>query len=224
MGPQMSESTNTVLNLFPIPVFVSEEFPTHEDVLTNVLEYPRRLIDAEDKSSSSRSVNTFVLGNHDLEAVSLFIKKYVYYYVHNVMAITPNNRFYVTQSWIEYGKENQKVYPRLTCNSIFSGMFILSDRTETLSFVKPTPISCTYENTSFSFSYTESNPYNGINNNITVEKNKLIMYPSNLGVFFPHHTDSRYTRAVLRFNVFFDGTLGGDLEHTDYLSITGNHD
>jgi hypothetical protein len=217
------KNQNSIIGLFPTPFYISETLNIDDSIVGIVQQYDKQLLQPNDPKSSSRSSDTFVLNRQELKDIKNLIDLHVTSYFHSMLSIDTSVRHYVTQSWIVTSKMNQHVTPEPPTNTIYSGFILLSDRSENIMMCKPFNSYLDPGVVTFDFMYSKPNQYNTPRADLKITPNKICLYPAALGLVAKDHARADYDRTFLRFNIFFEGSLGGDLRLTDYLSITGNH-
>jgi uncharacterized protein (TIGR02466 family) len=191
-----------ILGVFPIPVGVQKldrPFTKEEEECFNLISQK-----TFNNYGNLTSCDTNVLDRPELEnlkkfcldSVNLFVKAYN----------PPKNflSFYITQSWINYTKQNQSHHSHYHHNSFISGVFYLNAniKHDKIYFVNSNPIQPMIKYTAESFTQFNSEDWF-----VPVETSTLLLFPSSLKHFVAINNQP-YQRVSLSFNTFVEGLLG----------------
>lgn len=187
-------------SLFPTPLMktnIGQNFSKNEIKFIDECE-KNLTINSGNKTSS----NNYVLNNKNFSSLKRKFDKYIQTYFNEI--IRPKNKIkpYITQSWINYTKENQYHHAHTHPNSLISGVFYIDvdNKTDKIKFFR--------KNENTIKIYTED--YNVFNSEswwIPVKNGDLILFPSHL----QHCVELKQTKGIrksLSFNVFVKGVLG----------------
>jgi len=205
-----------VRDLFPTPVYMTQmprsltteeyEFVIQKSESVFENEYAGTLFNYQ-------STDNFILENDELKDIKSFIQSHVNNYKDEIMSVTDNVDFYITQSWINYTNENQSHHQHYHPNSILSGvLYLATDEDDSITFVKETR----YNTINFSKPKT-TNSYNCELSTLKVGNGLLVLFPSHL-LHRVYRKNGKNTRISLAFNTFFKGEIS--LPQTlEYLKI-----
>jgi uncharacterized protein (TIGR02466 family) len=195
----MSENI-TIDGLFPTPLMrtnLGKNLSKKEIKFINECE-KNLIVNVGNKTSS----NNYVLNDKNFFSLKNKFDKYIQIYFNEI--IRPKNKIkpYITQSWINYTKEDQYHHAHAHPNSLISGVFYIdvNNKTDRIKFFR--------KNEDTIKIYSED--YNIFNSEswwIPVKNGDLILFPSHL----QHSVELKKTKGVrksLSFNVFVKGVLG----------------
>jgi uncharacterized protein (TIGR02466 family) len=118
---------------------------------------------------------------------------------------------YITQSWLNYTKENEYHHTHEHPNSILSGVFYINAKKDSDKIM--------FFNKRYEHIFLEVEKYNQFNSSnwwFSVESGQIILFPSHL----THCVETKKgdnTRISLAFNVFIKGTLGNNMQLTELI-------
>lgn len=183
---------------FPSVIYRSDEFynfKSEEYDFFNSLNFV-----GENTISFSEDSN--ILGNDRMECLNNFIFKHVKNYVYNVLELSNEIEFYITESWINKmnigGRHEVHRHP----NSIFSGIFYILGEKSPIHFIDE-------RGRPFTNFKLDTKNYNYINSPSLSFDNipgSLFLFPSDLSHFVPSNDKDR-KRMSLSFNTFFRGKV-----------------
>ena len=199
-----------VEHLFPEPLYFSklERVLTKEE-LKIFNEHKKK---THKNTGNSRTNDSYVLEHKALKNLKKDLNQKIINYFNGIIccgnAITP----YITQSWINYTKENQFHHRHTHPNSLVSGIFYISadKKVDSVTFYK------THLDDRIKLNTTKYNMFNAISCKFLVETGNILLFPSSL----PHGIDIKKgtnTRISLSFNVFFKGTIGNKTNLTELI-------
>lgn len=190
--------TYEVLTLFPSTVQTSSlerNFTQDELNFINGLILKPNLL-------NSNSEDNYVLDNPVLHNLKEKLLESLQVYLYNVLKATADVQIYITQSWVNYTKEQQAHHTHTHKNSFLSGVLYIDADPEkdSINFFKSV---CNQ----ISVPTSEWNIFNSESWKVTTETGKIVVFPSNLqhAVEVKHGTN---TRISLAFNSFIKGNLG----------------
>ena len=165
-------------------------------------------IPLERKNSFNTSTNCYIL---EMEEYSLLKEKILYEierYVRNVLCVSHNINFHITNSWLNRNDKGDKLDLHLHDNSLLSGVLYLeaSNSGSNIVFVKEISSNIPFP-TTLNLDIESHNLCNSREWSLTVLDNDLILFPSGLQHYVgPNLTDA--PRYCLAFNVFISGQFG----------------
>jgi uncharacterized protein (TIGR02466 family) len=200
-----------VRDLFPTPLYVTQltRGLTDEEVLF-ITDNSEQV---KENTHNYQSLNVDVLEDTSMKNIKNFVLTHVNNYKEEVMSISDNVEFYITQSWLNYTNESQAHHEHYHPNSIISGvLYLATDEEDSITFVKD------HHKDSIMFSTPKKiNSYNSNTSNLKVGNGLLILFPSNITHrVSPKKGDN--TRISLAFNTFFRGELNMPVD-LQYLKI-----
>jgi uncharacterized protein (TIGR02466 family) len=198
-------------SLFPNPVYISHinrKFTEKElDFVTN---QKNNSINNEGNISTT---DKYILNKIELKEINEFIKSQCHNYLDKVICPKNNIELYVTQSWLNYTKENQYHHQHSHPNSIISGVFYFDCNKENdkIKF-----LNTDYQQISPEINDSKFNLWNSTSWWFPVETGQLIMFPS----YIDHKVDNKKgnnIRISLAFNTFYKGVLGENNNATELI-------
>lgn len=189
-----------VMGLFPIPVlsFQVERSFTKEEKNFFAL-HSKKTFDNEGNVSS---LNKYILNEVEMSTIKSEVQKAIDVYLNQI--IIPENKLeiYVTQSWLNYTKENQYHHRHNHSNSFLSGVYYIDvdENSDQIHFSKEgyRQINVTPK---------EWTVWNSEEWWIPVKTGKIVVFPSNL-VHKVAVKKGKNTRCSLAFNTFIKGKMG----------------
>jgi uncharacterized protein (TIGR02466 family) len=196
----MTKQSYKLNNIFPTVVYEKKlDRDFHKKEMDFVLENG---LTTKDNVYNAVSQDMFVLEKKQMKSIKEFCLLSVKEYFHDVMKISDSCELYITQSWLNYTKQNQAHHQHTHSNSILSGVFYFqTDSEDKITFVDKS------KNEVFGFEFTEFNLWNS----------KSWWFPSNTGTLYIFPSDLSHevqtkktenTRISLSFNTFFKGQIG----------------
>lgn len=143
-----------------------------------------------------------VLEADSAKKIKEYISGHLKQYVHEILQITDDVEFYITESWVNC-LESGKQHPIHThSNSLISGVFFLLPEESKLAspLVFGTDSNQIFRGFEFPYKVMDY-PY------ILHEQGKLVIFPSSTAHAVPYNRDE-LSRWSLSFNCFFRGSLG----------------
>ena len=185
---------------------MNRPFHKHEhECFGNVLQ---RMIHIEGNLISE---NSFVLNDERLSDLKNWIQSCIDDYFNTIICSSDDFEPYVTISWLNYAEEKQYHHQHDHGNSIISGVLYIDadEMTDNITFHKNIYNSSPY----IKIEPSQYNLYNSENWSVSVQKQKLILFPSTLTHSVSNVTSNK-TRISLSFNVFVKGVVGNVLDKT----------
>tara|TARA_R100001015_G_C4623500_1_gene181330 strand:- start:292 stop:912 length:621 start_codon:yes stop_codon:yes gene_type:complete len=198
-------------SLFPNPVYISHinrKFTEKElDFVNN------QKNNCTNNEGNISTTDKYILNKIELKEISEFIKSQCHNYLDKVICPKNNIELYVTQSWLNYTKENQYHHQHSHPNSIISGVFYFDCNKENdkIKF-----LNTDYQQISPEINDSKFNLWNSTSWWFPVETGQLIMFPS----YIDHKVDNKKgnnIRISLAFNTFYKGVLGENNNATELI-------
>lgn len=157
------------------------------------------------------SKDTFVLENDEMKEIKKFCDEGLQTYFNKIYNPVSKTEIYITQSWLNWTKDNGYHHTHDHPNSYLSGVFYVSaDDNDSIAFGRT-------HFDQFNIWSKEINDYNTKEVHLKVKTGDLIIFPSTTIHFVPPIKTSK-TRISLAFNSFLKGEVG--LKSTlDYLKL-----
>tara|TARA_A100000172_G_scaffold56052_1_gene36103 strand:+ start:1569 stop:2189 length:621 start_codon:yes stop_codon:yes gene_type:complete len=198
-------------SLFPNPVYISHinrKFTEKElDFVNN------QKNNCTNNEGNISTTDKYILNKIELKEINEFIKSQCHNYLDKVICPKNNIELYVTQSWLNYTKENQYHHQHSHPNSIISGVFYFDCNKENdkIKF-----LNTDYQQISPEINDSKFNLWNSTSWWFPVETGQLIMFPS----YIDHKVDNKKgnnIRISLAFNTFYKGVLGQNNSATELI-------
>jgi uncharacterized protein (TIGR02466 family) len=200
-----------VEKLFPKALYIAHltrQFTNDEIDLVN-----RTSLKIIKNTYNIQSVNVDILEESCMKNLKETILKHVNNYKNDIMSVSDNVDFYITQSWINFTKQNEMHHEHYHPNSILSGvLYISTQEGDSISFLKDH-----HKNT---IAFSKPKEYNSFNSdvvNLPVSNGMLVLFPSDI-THQVNKKESSGTRISLAFNTFFKGDLNNPIG-LQYLKI-----
>ena len=186
--------------IFPEPVYFSNlDRALTKTELKTITQYKEK---TSNNQGNVRTRDSYVLEHKTFKNLKKDLNQKIINYFNEVIccgnAITP----YITQSWINYTKENQFHHQHAHPNSYISGVFYINADKEVdkINFFREGYIR-------FLPTVTQFNIFNSTKVTYPIQGGDVLLFPSSLqhGVDIKKGTN---IRTSLSFNVFFKGTIG----------------
>ena len=209
--PSPNTEKNKILQLFPIPIVISQYPKNYDKELEWIRNHEVRKTCEQDFSLFNRqSKETFILDKPELVNIREFIQYQLNGYISQIMAAS--DEIVITQSWLNKNKKGEYHHEHTHPNSIISGVWY-PQIDETLP-----PIIFTKKNVrDVNLTIEEYNAYNCSIFKLPLKMGELIIFPSNLQHSVPIN-NSDEERISLSFNTWAKGSMG-DIEALTYLPI-----
>ena len=202
-------------HLFPEPLYFSklERVLTKEE-LKIFNEHKKR---THKNTGNSRTNDSYVLEHKALKNLKKDLNQKIINYFNGIIcggnAITP----YITQSWINYTKENQFHHRHTHPNSLVSGIFYISanKKVDSVTFYRGYAKLQDLDSR-IKLDITKYNIFNSASCTFPVETGNILLFRSSL----EHAVDKKKgnnIRSSLSFNIFIKGTVGNKEELTELI-------
>ena len=162
-----------VINLFPIPLYVSDEYKLSDVEKDYIMTYENNI--TENAGGNGTSYNHYVLEESKLNLLKEFIIQQVNIYWHQIYNFNKSSSLRLTQSWINFNSTKQFHHKHQHSNSVISGVFYIQGETP-ITFDRPSgkPLN------PFVFKINKYNQYNNEEIYVNAFPNKLFLFPSQL--------------------------------------------
>jgi uncharacterized protein (TIGR02466 family) len=186
--------------IFPTPIYITKldrMFSQEEISFVNKIE--KETIKNE---GNLLSIDNYILNNLEFKKIKEEITIQIDNYFNKIIDSKYESNLYITQSWLNYTKENEYHHVHKHYNSIVSGvLYISADKNnDYVVFVKD-------NNNEIKIEYKNINEYNYDTCSVIVDTGNLILFPSSL----KHKVLSKKgnnNRISLSFNTFIKGKIG----------------
>jgi len=202
----MKESS--VENLFPIAVYrnnINRNFTEQE--LQFVNDQQNNCIKNE---GNIHTEDSYVLDRKQFKNIKIFLENCCKDYLEKIICPENNIELYITQSWLNYTKENQYHHKHLHSNSIISGVLYFNCNKDSIKFYNSN-INHTIKPLIKKYNFWNSETWT-----FPTKTGELFMFPSSLN----HGVDVKKgdnIRISLSFNTFYKGVLGSDTSLTKLI-------
>lgn len=189
-----------IIDIFPTAVM---KFKIGREFTKKEISFVKQNEDIHFKNAGNTySKNTFILESDEMYDINQFCKKSINEYFNKIYNPINNVSVNITQSWLNYTKQNGFHHSHQHQNSLLSGVFYFSADKEldTISFEKS-------DYNQIHIFYREANDYNSRQVDLKIESGDLIIFPSNIS-HFVQPTTNKNTRVSLAFNSFITGEVG----------------
>ena len=190
-----------VHSLFPEPVYVSTlDRALTKGELKTINKYKKETYKNEGNTTSNDS---YVLENKALKNLKEDIHVCILDYFDKVICTSNSIIPYITQSWINYTKENQFHHKHNHQNSLVSGIFYISadKKVDSVTFNKLSL------DERIELNVTKYNMFNSTSFKFPVETGNIFLFRSPL-VHSVEKKKGNNERLSLSFNIFIKGTVG----------------
>ena len=197
-------------HLFPEPLYFSklERVLTKEEL---------KILNEHKKKTYKNAGNTtsndnYVLEHKALKNLKKDLNQKIINYFNEVICCTNTTIPYITQSWINYTKENQFHHRHAHPNSLVSGIFYISadKKVDSVTFYKG------YLDSRIKLDVTKYNIFSSSTCTFPVETGTILLFRSSL----VHGVDKKKgnnIRISLSFNIFIKGTVGSKTDLTELV-------
>jgi uncharacterized protein (TIGR02466 family) len=192
-----------LLELFPTPILkakISSEFSQSELRIINKEERSTYRRDGE--NANTRTKDDHVLDNPKMSRLKEELMRCCEYYYRNIVKATDDSKLTMSQSWVNYTKQNNYHFMHAHQNSFLTGVLYVScDERDEVTFVNPVkqviePIT------------TQPNRLHTTQENIRVESGDILIFLSTLEHYVaPRIFESDKVRSSIAFNTFPRGYL-----------------
>ena len=189
-----------VEHLFPEPVYFSNlDRELTKTELKTIAQYQEK---TSNNQGNMRTDDSYVLEHKTLKNLKKDLHQKIINYFNEVICCGNTITPYITQSWINYTKENQFHHQHAHPNSYISGVFYINADKEVdkINFFREGYIR-------FLPTVTQFNVFNSTKVTYPIQGGEVLLFPSTLehGVDIKKGTN---IRTSLSFNVFFKGAFG----------------
>jgi len=199
-------------NLFPTPIYTTK-------INRGFTKQELNFVKEQEKHSSKNqgNINTkdnYILNKKEFKNIKKFLNDCCKDYIKTIICPKNNVELYITQSWLNYTKENEYHHKHNHGNSIVSGVlyFNANKDNDNITFFNKE----NYEQISPEINNNKFNVWNSQSWWLPVETGKLMMFPSST----KHQVDNKKgsnTRVSLAFNTFYKGTIGSNSKLTELI-------
>ena len=198
-----------VEHLFPEPVYFSNlDRALTKTELKTIAQYQEK---TSNNQGNMRTHDSYVLEHKTLKNLKKDLHQKIINYFNKVICCGNTITPYITQSWINYTKENQFHHRHAHPNSYVSGIFYINANKEVdkINFFRA-------GFRAFLPVVTQFNIFNSQTTTYTMQGGDVLLFPSSLehGVDIKKGTNMR---TSLSFNVFFRGTFGDKRALTELI-------
>jgi len=198
-----------VEHLFPEPVYFSNlDRALTKTELKTIAQYKEK---TSKNQGNMRTKDSYVLEHKTLKNLKKDLNQKIINYFNEVICCNNAALPYITQSWINYTKENQFHHRHAHPNSYVSGVFYIdADKgVDKINFFRS-------GHSVFRPAVTQFNIFNSTTAAYPIQGGNVIIFPSSLH----HGVDAKKgtnMRTSLSFNVFFKGTFGSNDELAELI-------
>jgi len=195
-------------DLFPSPVVqIQGEFDLNsieeeKNEIENIIKEGMRS-NYVDESTNKFSIDRLILSR--LHKLNKFIEEHINIYVNTIINPKEKLEFYITQSWLNETKPNQRHHVHWHSNSILSGVFYVKCVEEDKIYFHDPNIK---SKEIISIAQKEYTPWNSPSWFIPIETNDLVIFPSWLEHSVSKNINATGDRLSISFNTFVKGMLG----------------
>jgi uncharacterized protein (TIGR02466 family) len=186
--------------IFPEPVYFSNlDRALTKTELKTITQYKEK---TSNNQGNVRTRDSYILEHKTFKNLKKDLNQKIINYFNEVICCGNTITPYITQSWINYTKENQFHHQHAHPNSYISGVFYINADKEVdkINFFRAGYIR-------FLPTVTQFNIFNSTKVTYPIQGGDVLLFPSSLqhGVDIKKGTN---IRTSLSFNVFFKGTIG----------------
>jgi len=199
-------------NLFPTPIYTTK-------INRGFTKQELNFVKEQEKHSSKNqgNINTkdnYILNKKEFKNIKKFLNDCCKDYIKTIICPKNNVELYITQSWLNYTKENEYHHKHNHGNSIVSGVlyFNANKDNDNITFFNKE----NYEQILPEIDESKYNVWNSQSWWLPVETGKLMMFPSST----KHQVDNKKgynIRVSLAFNTFYKGTIGSNSKLTELI-------
>jgi len=199
-------------NLFPTPIYTTK-------INRGFTKQELNFVKEQEKHSSKNqgNINTkdnYILNKKEFKNIKKFLNDCCKDYIKTIICPKNNVELYITQSWLNYTKENEYHHKHIHGNSIVSGVLYFNAKkdNDNITFFNKE----NYEQISPEIDNNKFNVWNSQSWWLPVETGKLMMFPSST----KHQVDNKKgynIRVSLAFNTFYKGTIGSNSKLTELI-------
>ena len=197
-----------VEGLFPTPVYIN-------NIDRNFTEQELQFVNDQQNNCIKNEGNihtedSYVLDRKQFKNIKIFLENCCKDYLEKIICPENNIELYITQSWLNYTKENQYHHKHLHSNSIISGVLYFNCNNDSIKFYNSN-INHTLKPLIKNYNF-----WNSESCTFPTKTGELFMFPSSLN----HGVDVKKgdnIRISLSFNTFYRGVLGSDTALTKLI-------
>jgi len=197
-----------VEGLFPTPVYIN-------NIDRNFTEQELQFVNDQQNNCIKNEGNihtedSYVLDRKQFKNIKIFLENCCKDYLEKIICPENNIELYITQSWLNYTKENQYHHKHLHSNSIISGVLYFNCNKDSIKFYNSN-INHTIKPLIKKYNFWNSETWT-----FPTKTGELFMFPSSLN----HGVDVKKEdniRISLSFNTFYKGVLGSDTALTKLI-------
>jgi|TARA_E500000305_G_scaffold64277_1_gene51231 uncharacterized protein (TIGR02466 family) len=197
-----------VEGLFPTPVYIN-------NIDRNFTEQELQFVNDQQNNCIKNEGNihtedSYVLDRKQFKNIKIFLENCCKDYLEKIICPENNIELYITQSWLNYTKENQYHHKHLHSNSIISGVLYFNCNKDSIKFYNSN-INHTIKPLIKKYNFWNSETWT-----FPAKTGELFMFPSSLN----HGVDVKKgdnIRISLSFNTFYRGVLGSDTALTKLI-------
>ena len=197
-----------VEGLFPTPVYIN-------NIDRNFTEQELQFVNDQQNNCIKNEGNihtedSYVLDRKQFKNIKIFLENCCKDYLEKIICPENNIELCITQSWLNYTKENQYHHKHLHSNSIISGVLYFNCNNDNIKFYNSN-INHTIKPLIKKYNFWNSETWT-----FPTKTGELFMFPSSLN----HGVDVKKgdnIRISLSFNTFYRGVLGSDTALTKLI-------
>jgi uncharacterized protein (TIGR02466 family) len=197
-----------VEGLFPTPVYINNiDRNFTEQELQFVNEQKNNCVKNE---GNIHTEDSYILDKKQFKNIKIFLENCCKDYLEKIICPENNIELCITQSWLNYTKENQYHHKHLHSNSIISGVLYFNCNNDNIKFYNSN-INHTIKPLIKKYNFWNSETWT-----FPTKTGELFMFPSSLN----HGVDVKKgdnIRISLSFNTFYRGVLGSDTALTKLI-------
>ena len=207
----MKNFNSSITSLFPIPLYetkLNREFTEKEINFVKA-----RKNNATPNEGNSSSKNNYILETRELNEIKKFLELCCQDYLDKVICPSNDVQLYITQSWLNFTKENQYHHQHSHPNSLISGVLYFDvDKNDDRIYFFNTQ----YKSISLETRKDKFNLWNSSSWWFPIFTGQLVMFPSSL-VHSVKNKIGENTRISLSFNTFVKGKMGSNSLLTELI-------
>jgi uncharacterized protein (TIGR02466 family) len=199
---------NTIIHsIFPIPVYFSKLNRKFSEKELNIFEYYKN--NAVKNVGNITSNNNYILNLDPLKKLKKDIELFIEDYFKKIITTSNKVKPFITQSWLNYTKNNEFHHSHEHPNSLVSGVLYINADIDNDKIIFHTK-----KYNQIDLIPKEYNLYNSRSWFFPVETNQIVLFPSST----THSVEQKKgnnTRLSLAFNVFVKGRIGSNEDLTE---------
>ena len=204
-----------VEHLFPDPVYFSNlDRALTKTELKTIAQYKEK---TSNNMGNMRTHDSYVLEHKTLKNLKKDLNQKIINYFNEVICCDNTITPYITQSWINYTKENQYHHRHTHPNSLISGIFFISadKKVDSVTFYRGYAKLQDLDSR-IKLELTKYNIFNSASCTFPVETGNILLFRSSLehGV---NKKKGNNIRSSLSFNIFIKGTVGNKEDLTELI-------